>query len=153
MRFFPADFGLPTRNRKEISMSFFKNLFGKRKDTASTPKQEDVESNPIPAQVEEVDASELEPIVVQAIESLFPNEADQKQAIGFSIRYKKYQKADTLRLLLSLLAYSNGKIDKLLATENGAIRNYQFMLDEIAPRFTDLKAAEDWVRSITRTQV
>lgn len=131
-------------------MSLFKNLSGKSKDTASTSKQERVASNPIPAQV---DASELEPIVVQAIESLFSNESDQKQAICFSIRYKKYQKADTIRLLLSLLAYSNGEIGKLLATEKDAIRNYQFMLDEIAPRFPDLKAAEDWVRSITKAQV
>jgi len=87
---------------------------------------------------------------VQAIENLYPNVADQKQATEFSIRYKKYQKADTLRLLLSLLAYSNGKIDKLLGTEPDAIRNYQFLLDEIAPRFSDLRAAEEWVKSISR---
>ena len=130
-------------------MSFFKRLFGKSKDAASTSKQVEVEANPILTQV---DASELEPVVIQAIESLFPNEADQKRAIGFSIRYKKYQKADTLRLLLSLLAYSDGKIDRLLATEQDAIRSYQFMLDEIAPRFPDLKTAEDWVGSITKTQ-
>ena len=118
-------------------MSFFKNLFGKSKDATSISKQEE---------------PELEPIALQAIENLFPNEVDQKKAIGYSIRYKKYQKADTLRLLLSLLHYSNGNIEKLLATEKDAIRNYQFMLDEIAPRFQDLKAAEDWVKSMTKTQ-
>ena len=130
-------------------MSFFKNLFGKNKDTVSTSKQEVAESKVSTSQVEE---PKLEPIVLQVIENLFPNETDQKKAAEYQIRYKKYQKADTLRLLLSLLHYSNGQIDKLLATEPDAIRNYQFMLDEIAPRFSDLKAAEDWATSITKTR-
>ena len=118
-------------------MSFFKNLFAKSKDTTSASREEE---------------PELEPIVLQAIENLFPSKADQKQAIGYSTRYKKYQKADTLKLLLSLLQYSNGNLEKLLATEKNAIRNYQFMLDEIAPRFPYLKAAEDWVKSLAITQ-
>ena len=117
-------------------MSFFKNLFGKNKNAISIPKQDEPELKPTVVQVTE---PELEPIVVQAIENLYPNVVDQKQATEFSIRYKKYQKADALRLLLSLLAYSNGKIDKLLGTEPDAIRNYQFLLDEIAPRFSDLR--------------
>lgn len=119
-------------------MGFFKKLFGKNETVTPAPNQ---------------DEPELESIVLQAIENLYPNVDDQKQAIGFSNRYKKYQKADTVRLLLSLLHYSNGKIDKLLGTEKDAIRNYQFMLDEIAPRFPDLKAAEEWARSIKKSQV
>ena len=118
-------------------MGFFKKLFGKNETVSPAPNQNE---------------PELEPIVIQAIENLYPNVADQTKAVEYSIRYKKYQKADTLRLLLSLLAYSNGSIEKLLGTEPDAIRSYQFMLDEIAPRFPDLRAAEDWVRSITKTQ-
>ncbi len=114
-------------------MGFFKNLFGKNEKTAG---------------------SKLEPIIMQAIESLFPNEADQKQAIEYSIRYRNYQtSSDAHLLLLGLLSYSNGNIEKLLATEREAIRNYQFMIDEIGPRFPDMKAAEAWVKSITKPQV
>jgi hypothetical protein len=119
-------------------MGFFKKLFGKSETVTPAPNQNE------PA---------LEPIVLQAIENLYPDTADQSKAIEYSIRYKKYQKADTLKLLLSLLAYSDGKIEKLLATEPDAIRSYQFMLDEIDPRFPDLKAAEEWVKSITKPQV
>jgi len=130
-------------------VSFFKNLFSKNKNAIPTLKQDEPDFKPAVAQINE---PELEPIVVQAIENLYSNAADRKQATDFSIRYKRYQKADTLRLLLSLLAYSNRKIDKLLATEPDAIRSYQFMLDEISPRFPDLKAAEEWVKSITKPQ-
>jgi len=128
------------RNRrllKESPMSFFKKMFGSKNEAVNSTFDQDV--------------SELEPIVMQAIKNLYPNPEDQKQAIGFSARYKKYQKADTLKLLLSLLAYSNGDIKRLLDTEPDAIRSYQFMLDNIAPRFPDMKAAEAWVNSITKT--
>jgi hypothetical protein len=127
-------------------MNFFKKLFSKEK-----PQEESYEPY-VPAPTQQV--SGLEPIVVQAIENLYPNIEDQKQAFEFSIRYKQYQKSsDTLVLLLALLSYSNGKIEKLLATEPDAIRNYQFMIDEIGSRFPDMKAAEAWVKSISRTQV
>jgi len=118
-------------------MSFFKKMFGSKNEAVNSTFDQDV--------------SELEPIVMQAIKNLYPNPEHQKQAIGFSARYKKYQKADTLKLLLSLLAYSNGDIKRLLDTEPDAIRSYQFMLDNIAPRFPDMKAAEAWVNSITKT--
>jgi hypothetical protein len=127
-------------------MNFFKNLFSKEK-----PKEEAYDPY-IPTPTQQIPG--LEPIVVQAIESLYPNQADQKQAFEYSIRYIDYQtSSDKLVLLLALLSYSNGKIEKLLATEPEAIRNYQFMLDEIAPRFPNMAAAEKWVKSIAKSQV
>ena len=123
-------------------MNLFKKLFSKEK-----PQEESY----IPAPTQQV--SGLEPIVMQAVKSLYLNPEDQEQAFQFSARYKQYQtSSDNVKLLLALLAYSNGRIEKLLATEPDAIRNYQFMLDEIAPRFPNLQAAEQWVKSITGSQ-
>ena len=127
-------------------MNFFKKLFSKEK-----PNEEPYDPY-IPTPTQQIPG--LEPIVVQAIESLYPNGVDQKQAFEYSIRYINYQtSSDNLVLLLALLSYSNGKIEKLLATEPEAIRNYQFMLDNIAPRFPNMTAAEKWVKSITKSQV
>ena len=137
-------------------MNFFKKLFSKDTraiptPTISKPTQYEPEEEQQPISKTPQQELELEPIVVQAIETLYPNIEDQKQAIEFAVRYKKYQtSSDNVVLLLALLAYSDGKIEKLLALEPNAIRNYQFMLDEIAPRFPDMKAAEAWVNSITK---
>ena len=126
-------------------MNFFKKLFSKEK-----PKEEPYDFY-IPTPTQQIPG--LEPIVVQAIESVYPNGVDQKQAFEYSIRYINYQtSSDNLVLLLALLSYSNGKIEKLLATEPEAIRNYQFMLDNIVPRFPNMTAAEKWVKSITKSQ-
>jgi len=127
-------------------MNLFKKLFSKEK-----LEQEPYESF-IPTPTQQIPG--LEPIVVQAIENLYSNRDDQKKAFEYSIRYKEYQtSSDHLVLLLALLSYSNGNIEKLLATEPDAIRNYQFMLDEISPRFPNTAAAEKWVKSITKSQV
>ena len=127
-------------------MNFFKNLLSKEK-----PKEEPYDPY-IPTPTQQIPG--LEPIVVQAIESLYPNGVDQKQAFEYSIRYINYQtSSDNLVLLLALLSYSNGKLEKLLATEPEAIRNYQFMLDNIVPRFPNMMVAEKWVKSITKSQM
>jgi hypothetical protein len=125
-------------------MKFFKNLFSKEK-----PKEEPYEPY-VPTPTQQIPG--LEPIAVQAIENLYSNLEDQKQAFEFSIRYKQIQtSSDNLVLLLALLSYSDGKLEKLLALEPDAIRSYQFMVDEIAPRIPNMKAAEKWVKSITKS--
>jgi hypothetical protein len=125
-------------------MNFFKNLFSREK-----PKEESYELY-VPTPTQQIPG--LEPIIVQAIENLYSNIEDQKQAFEFSMRYKQFQtSSDNLVLLLALLSYSKGSIEKLLATEPEAIGNYQFMIDEISPRFPDMKAAEKWVKSMTRS--
>jgi len=130
--------------KKELPMNFFKKLFSKEE-----PKEESYEPY-VPTPTQQIPG--LEPIAVQAIEYLFASTEDQKQAFEFSIRYKQYQtSSDNLVLLLALLSYSDGKIEKLLALEPDAIGNYQFMLDEIAPRFPSLKAAEKWVKSMAKS--
>ena len=126
-------------------MSFFKKMFSKEK-----PKEEPYEPF-LPTPVQQIHG--VEPIVVQAIENLYSSNEHQKQAFEYSIRYVNYQtSSDNLVLLLALLAYSNGEIEKLLATEPEAIGNYQFMLENIVPRFRNMTAAEKWVKSITKTQ-
>jgi hypothetical protein len=140
-------------------MNFFKKLFNKEKPQEESnepyvpaPAREESYEPYVPTPTQQIRG--LAPIVVQAIESLYPNGVDQKQAFEYSIRYINYQtSSDNLVLLLALLSYSNGKIEKLLATEPDAIRNYQFMLDNVAPRFPNMKAAEKWVKSITKSQM
>lgn len=70
----------PVNNEKENIMSFFKNLFGKGESEGEafvpTPTQS------IPG---------VEPIVVQAIENLFPNTEDQKKAFSYALEYKGSQ--------------------------------------------------------------
>jgi hypothetical protein len=125
-------------------MNFFKKLFSNEE-----PKEEPFDPY-IPTPTQQIPG--LAPIVVQAIESLYPNSEDQKQAFDYSIRYINYQtSSDNLVLLLALLSYSDGKIEKLLATEPEAIGNYQFMLDNIVQRFPNMTAAEKWVKSITKS--
>jgi len=54
------------------------------------------------------------------------------------------------RLLLALLSYSVGKIENL---QTAALQTApQFWGEEIAPIFPKMKAAEEWVKSITKSQ-
>jgi hypothetical protein len=117
-------------------ISFFKNLFSKGESFIPTPTQS------IPG---------LEPIVVQAIENLYPDIEDQKQAFKYSLEYKeKLKREDTLGLL-AMLAYSKGKMEQLPNPKLWL--DGHFRVEEISPIFSKMKDAEEWVKSITKTQV
>jgi hypothetical protein len=125
-------------NRKEISMGFFKNLFGKGESFIPTPTQE---------------VSGIPPIVVQTVEILFPNIDEQKQAFTCILELGKEGRAfRDPRLLLALLSYSDGKIREL-QTAASRTSSPHFWGEEIAPIFPKMKAAEDWVKSIAKSQV
>lgn len=126
---------------KEKPMNFFKNLFIKRESFVPTPTQT------VPG---------LEPIVVQAIENLYPNIEDQRQVFEYSLKYEKRKKGNT-RILLALLSYTKGHdnkghIELLVDLDAGLLSSYHFMMDEIEPIFSNMKAAEKWVESITKPQ-
>jgi hypothetical protein len=118
-------------------MGFFKNLFGK-----GEPKGEPFIATPtqsIPG---------LEPIVVQAIENLYPIVEDQKQVFQWALNYKKAMIRKDTKGLLAMLAYSEGKIKELPGPDiwlDGHFRGE--MIDPIFPKMKD---AEEWVKSITK---
>jgi len=120
-------------------MSFLKNLFSKAEPFVPTPTQN------VPG---------IEPIIVQAIENLFPNRDDQKRAFSYILAVKKIEGRPYRdpRLLLGLLSYSNGKTEKLIDPNSELIREPRFMGEEIYSIFPNMKAAEEWVKSITRTR-
>jgi len=115
-------------------MSFFKNLFNKGESFVPTPIQS------IPG---------LEPIVVQAIENLFPNTEDQKKAISYALEYKGSKYNTTLKLL-AMLADSKGKVESLYDPKLWSDGRFN---GELADTFSKMKAAEAWVKSITKPRV
>jgi hypothetical protein len=123
--------------RKENSMSFFKNLFGK--------KEEGEPFIPTPTQ----SIPGLAPIVVQAIENLYLDVDDQKKAFKYSLEYAEKYKRDATISLLSMLAYSKGKIEQLPSPQLWS--DGRFNGEEISPIFSyKMKNAEEWVKSITK---
>jgi len=120
-------------------MSIFKNLFSKGEPFIPTPTQE------VPG---------IEPIIVQAIENLFPNRDDQKYAFRYILVVKEIQGRPYRdpRLLLGLLSYSNGKTENLIDPNSELIREPRFMGEEIYSIFPNMKAAEEWVKSITKSR-
>ena len=120
-------------------MGFFKNLFSKGESFIPTPTQE---------------VSGIQPIVVQAIENLFPTIDDQKHAFKYVLAVQEIGRAyRDPRLLLALLFYSHGKTESLLDPNSPLIRDGRFMVEEIEPIFPKMKAAEEWVKSITNNRV
>lgn len=122
-------------------MGFFKNLFGKGESFFPTPTQA------VPG---------LDPIVVQAIENLFPKIEDQKLVFDYSLRFKeKYKDNPVHRDNLSLLAFlkmSEGKTEKFIELMNlPYLGNYQVWNDMVQPVLRNMKAAEQWVQSITKS--
>ena len=119
-------------------MGFFKNLFGKGESKSEafipTPTQS------IPG---------LEPIVVQAIENLFPNAEEQKKAFSYALEYKEAKYSTTLKLL-AMLADSKGKIESLYDPKLWSDGRFNV---ELADTFSKMKDAEAWVKSITKPQV
>ena len=119
-------------------MSFFKNLFRKGESFVPTPTQS------IPG---------LEPIVVQAIENLFPDVEDQKKAFTYALEFKGSELVgdkNSTRKLLAMLADTNGKIESLPKPTVWSIPQFHFDLGDIFPRMKD---AEAWVKSITKPKI
>lgn len=110
-------------------MGFFKNLFNKEEPFVPAPTQT------VPG---------LEPLVVQAIEILFPDPEIQKQAIDFSLKFLNTKKGNTVSLLAMLKM-------GILDIESPLLENGRFWMDAMHD-IPDLKAATRWVRSMTESQ-
>lgn len=114
-------------------MSFLKNLFSKGESFTPAPTQI------IPG---------LEPIVVQAIENLYPDVTDQNKAFDYFLEYAEKHKKSTLNQL-AMLAYSEGIIEHL--PNPGRWDDGRFNIEELSPIFSyKMKNAEEWVKSITK---
>ena len=88
--------------------------------------------------------SEIEPIVVQAVECLFPD-----------VRHHKYvfnilrERGGTLTRL-ALLKYCDKDSEKLRAASYQS--HPHFWMDEISPIFRTMEDAEEWVKSLEKSQ-
>jgi hypothetical protein len=124
-------------------MDFFKKLFGKDKSSSKEKP-----SIPMPIQ----NNSQIEPIVVQAVENLFPDVDTQKRAFKVILEIvKERQGVADPKTLLALLRYSNGNVENF---RKAAWQSHpHFWMDEINPIFRTLKDAEEWVKSISKSQV
>ena len=124
-------------------MGFLKSLFGKKEEQESEPFV------PTPTQ----DVPGLEPIIVQAIENLYPDVEQQKKVFKYALdyirTYKEKIKRDDTKGLLALLAYSNGRIERLPSSSHWF--DGRFRIEEIDNMFPKMKNAEEWVKSITIT--
>jgi hypothetical protein len=93
----------------------------------------------------------IEPIVVQAVESLFPDTNTQKNAFNAILEVTKERKnvADP-KTLLALLHYSNGDLEKF---RKSAWQSHpHFWMDEIGHIFRTMEDAEEWVKSLSKSQ-
>ena len=111
-------------------MSFFKKLFSKEEPFTPTPTQ---------------DVPGLDPLVVHAIENLFPNIEVQNQAFDFSLKFLDSKKGDILMLLAAL---SFGIID----IDSPTLNEGKFWMEAMSPNFSNMKAAKKWVKSRTKSQ-
>ncbi|KAF0108840.1 MAG: hypothetical protein FD146_726 [Anaerolineaceae bacterium] len=126
-------------------MSFLKNLFSKKGEPEGEPF--------IPSPTQNIPG--LEPIIVQAIENLYPDTEQQKKvfkyALDYILAYKEKIKRDDTKGLLAMLAYSNGRIESLPSPSLWF--DGRFRIEEIDNMFRKMKDAEEWVKSITKSQV
>ena len=126
-------------------MGFLKSLFSKKGEPEGEPF--------IPSPTQNIPG--LEPIIVQAIENLYPDINEQKKvfkyALDYTLTYKEKIKRDDTKGLLALLAYSNGRIESLPAPSLWF--DGRFRIEEIDNMFRKMKDAEEWVKSITKSQV
>ena len=126
-------------------MGFLKSLFGKKEEPGGEP------FTPTPTQ----DIPGLEPIIVQAIENLYPDIEQQKKVFEYALEYKRAYKEkikrDDTTGLLAMLAYSNGKIESLPSPSLWFFG--RFRIEEIDNMFPKMKNAEEWVKSITNPKV
>jgi hypothetical protein len=132
-------------SRKEISMGFLKSLFGKKGEPEGEPF--------VPTPTQNIPG--LEPILVQAIENLYPDTEQQKKvlkyALDYKIAYKEKIKRDDTKGLLAMLAYSKGRIESLPSPSLWF--DGRFRIEEIDNMFPKMKHAEEWVKSTTKTRI
>jgi hypothetical protein len=111
-------------------MNFFKKLFDK--DTASPIKN-------IPG---------IEPIVVEAVEHLFPDVKIRKDTFECILKFKKDREGvASLKTLLALLKHSKGDLE--LFQKSAWQSHPHFWMDEISPIFRAMEDAEKWVKSLS----
>lgn len=115
-------------------MSFFKNFFGDR-------KSKDESFVPAPTQT----IPGLEPIVVHAVENLYPNIEEQKHAFTFLLQHTEgYDVLDQL----SLVRMGIKNLEKIMK-ENPSLTIRYAIYSEGG--FTNIKAATKWGKSITNS--
>jgi len=110
-------------------MGFFKKLFNTEEQFVPTPTQ---------------DVPGLDPLVVHAIENLFPDTEVQKQALDFSLKFLQTKKSNTVSLLAMLKM-------GILDIDNPLLVNGRFWMDAMHD-IPDMKSAKKWVESITNPQ-
>jgi hypothetical protein len=93
---------------------------------------------------------EIEPIVVQAVEALFPDMDTRKSVFKIILQIIRERKgiADP-KTQLALLRYSCGDVEKF--RESAWQSHPHFWMDEIGQIFPAMKDAEAWVRSISKS--
>lgn len=114
-------------------MNFFKKLFNKN----TTPPIKNI--------------PEIEPILAQAVESLFREVDIQKSTFECILEFKKDRKgvADLITIL-ALLKYSKGDLD--LFRKSAWQSHPHFWMDEISHIFLTMEDAEKWVKSLSDAQ-
>jgi len=93
----------------------------------------------------------IEPILVQAVEHIFPDANIQKDAFEFILELKERRKgvAD-LKTLLALLKYSDGDFEKF--KKSSWQSHPHFWMDEISHIFRTVEDAENWVESLSESK-
>ena len=113
-------------------MSFFKNLFGDK-----SSKEESF----VPTPTQTVPG--LQPIVVHAVEHVYPSVEDQKHAFSFLLEHTKENDVlDQLRLV----RMGTRNLEKIMKENPSLTIRYAIYSEN---GFTNMKAAIKWVRSIT----
>ena len=116
-------------------MSFFKKLFSKGESFVPGPTQE---------------ISGLQPIVVQAIENLFPGREDQNYVFDYVRKLEgMWGTYRHPRWALAVLYYSNGKVESLIDLDWSSLMDPRFRVDEFEEIFSNKREAEEWVQLLT----
>ena len=113
-------------------MGFFKNLFGKGESEGEA-------FVPTPTQT----VPGLEPIVVHAVEHVYPSEEEQQHAFTFLLKHTKEK--DVLDQL-SLVRMGTRNLEKIMEKNPSLTIRYAIYSEN---GFTNMKAATKWVKSIT----
>ena len=116
-------------------MGFLKNLFGKRESFVPTPTQE---------------IAGIQPIIVQAVENLFPDRQDQNYVFDYVRKLEgMWGTQRHPRWALAMLYYSNGKKENLIDLGSPSLMDPRFRVDEFEEIFFNNKESEEWVQLLT----